>query len=89
MSNTQAPSENTQYSLYYYDSCPFCARVLRSLKGLKVDVELRDILADSKHRTTLQKSTGRMTVPCLRIETGTESQWMFESMDIMRFLQSQ
>ncbi|MGK0249425.1 MAG: glutaredoxin 2 [Oleispira sp.] len=89
MSNTQAPSENTQYSLYYYDSCPFCARVLRSLKGFNVDVELRDILADPKHRTTLQNSTGRMTVPCLRIETGTESQWMFESMDIMRFLQSQ
>ena len=89
MSNTQAPSENTQYSLYYYDSCPFCARVLRSLKGLNVDVELRNILEDSKHRTALQKATGRTTVPCLRIETGNDSQWMFESMDIMRFLQSQ
>ena len=89
MSNTPSTTAATQYSLYYYDSCPFCARVLRTLKGLKVDVELRDILADSKHRTALQKSTGRSTVPCLRIETGTDSQWMFESTDIIRFLQSQ
>jgi glutaredoxin 2 len=89
MSNSPSTSAETRYSLYYYDSCPFCARVLRALKGFKVDVELRDILTDSKHRSALQKATGRTTVPCLRIETGTDSKWMFESMDIMRFLQSQ
>lgn len=89
MSKTQSTSADNQYSLYYYDSCPFCARVLRTLKGLNVEVELRNILTDSKHRTELQKATGRSTVPCLRIETGGESQWMFESMDIMRYLQSQ
>ncbi len=88
MSETQPAQANTQYSLYYYNSCPFCVRVIRSLKGLSVDVELRDILSDSNHRSALQKATGRTTVPCLRIESGSKSQWMFESMDIMRFLQS-
>jgi glutaredoxin len=89
MSKTQASPTDTQYSLYYFASCPFCARVLRTLEGLNIDVELRDISADPIHRNTLQKGTGRSTVPCLRIDTGAESQWMFESSDITRFLQSQ
>ncbi len=81
-------NQSVQYSLYYYDSCPFCVRVLRTLQGLDIEVELCDILSDSRHRTTLQKATGRTTVPCLRIEKGNDSQWMFESMDIIRFLQT-
>lgn len=88
MSNNQAAQTDTKYSLYYYDSCPFCARVLRSLQGINVKVELRNILSDSQHRTALQKATKRTTVPCLRIDKGSDSKWMFESMDIMRFLQS-
>ncbi len=79
---------NTQYSLYYYNSCPFCVRVLRVLQGLNVEVELRDILSDSSHRNALQAATGRSMVPCLRIDKGDDSQWMFESMDIIRFLQT-
>ena len=82
------PENTTQYSLYYYDSCPFCARVLRSLNQVKVDVELRNVMSDSNHRSALQQATGRTTVPCLRIDNGTDSEWMFESMDIMRFFQS-
>ena len=88
MSNKQTEASNTQYSLYYYDSCPFCVRVLRSLQSLSVDVELRNILSETRHRTALQQATGRSMVPCLRIDNGPDSQWMFESMDIIRFLQS-
>lgn len=80
--------QSVQYSLYYYDSCPFCVRVLRTLQGLDIEVELCNILSDSRHRTKLQQATGRTTVPCLRIEKGNDSQWMFESMDIIRFLQT-
>jgi glutaredoxin 2 len=82
------PENTTQYSLYYYDSCPFCARVLRALDQVNVDVELRNVMSDSNHRTALQQATKRTTVPCLRIDNGSDSEWMFESMDIMRFLQS-
>lgn len=86
MSNSTSPS--TKYSLYYYDSCPFCARVLRALNGIDVEVKRCDILANSNYRSDLHKATGRTTVPCLRVEEGSKSQWMFESMDIIRFLQS-
>lgn len=80
---------NTQYSLYYYDACPFCARVLRSLANVKVDVERRNVMSNAAYRNELQQATRRTTVPCLRIDNGSESQWMFESMDIIRYLQSQ
>jgi glutaredoxin 2 len=88
MSNVNANQDNTQYSLYYYDSCPFCARVLRSLQGLKVNVELRNVFSDASYRNELQKATRRTTVPCLRIDNGKDTEWMFESMDIIRYLQS-
>ena len=31
-------------ALYYYDSCPYCVRVLRVAKHLGVELELRNIL---------------------------------------------
>lgn len=88
MSKGPSVSEDTKFSLYYYDSCPFCMRVLTALRGVKVKVELRNIMSDPNHRNALYKATRRTTVPCLRIDNGNDSQWMFESMDIMRFLQS-
>lgn len=76
------------FALYYYDACPFCQRVLRILPKLGVEVELRDILTSSEHRQELRKATGRNTVPCLRLTKDDDSQWMFESADIIRYLTS-
>ena len=81
-------ANTTQYSLYYYDTCPFCMRVLHALPKVKVEVELRNIMRDRNHRQDLINGGGRSTVPCLRIDQGGDTQWMYESMDIIRFLQS-
>ena len=81
-------AEQTQYSLYYYDTCPFCRRVLNTLPKVNADVELRNIMRDRQHRQDLINGGGRSTVPCLRIDQGGNTQWMYESMDIIRFLQS-
>lgn len=79
-----------QYALYFYDSCPFCQRVLHTLPKVKIKVEQRNVLKNPEFRQQQAKATGRTTVPCLRIEDdhGNE-QWMFESADIIRYLQSQ
>lgn len=81
-------ADNTQYSLYYYETCPFCMRVVNSLPKVNVEVELRNIMRDRQHRQDLVNGGGRTTVPCLRIDKGGESQWMYESMDIVRYLQT-
>lgn len=78
-------------SLYYYDSCPFCIRVLRQLppledKGLKV--ELRNTMVHRHHAQELVQGGGRRMVPCLLIENDGQQQWLYESMDIIKYLQS-
>ncbi|MAK92201.1 MAG: glutaredoxin [Oceanospirillaceae bacterium] len=78
-----------KYALYYYDACPFCQRVLRSLPEANVDVEKRNVLQNRAFSEQQHKATGRTTVPCLLIENDNgEEQWMFESADIIRYLQS-
>jgi len=80
----------SSYALYYYDQCPFCQMVLRSLDQLPLKVDLKNTLTDPKNRQDLIQGGGRSTVPCLKItdEQGQE-QWMYESRDIVQYLKSQ
>ncbi|MCA9552581.1 MAG: glutathione S-transferase N-terminal domain-containing protein [Myxococcales bacterium] len=76
-------------ALYYYDTCPFCIRVLRAASKLGVDLELRDIFQDRKHYMDLTSARGRATVPVLRYtDADGEDVWMPESADIIRFLEA-
>ena len=48
---------------------------------------MRNINADDRYREELVKNGGKQTVPCLRIEKQNgEIQWMYESMDIIAYL---
>jgi len=76
-----------QLSLYQFSTCPYCARVLRELADLDLEVELRDVMADPSHLRDLVEGTGRQTVPCLRIEAEDGAvEWMHESGDIVDYL---
>jgi len=74
------------YQLFKTDLCGFCYRVRGFLQQAGIDIPLRDINQDSEAFRDLLTNTGRTTVPCLRIQRGDEVQWMFESMDIIRYL---
>jgi len=74
------------YQLFKTDLCGFCYRVRRWMEENGVDVPLRDINYDREAFQELLKSSGRTTVPCLRIERDGGVEWMFESADIMRYL---
>lgn len=77
-----------ELALYYYESCPFCQRVLRPLRQNSWDVALHDILQNETDYRDLVAGGGRSTVPCLRIKDdhGKET-WMYESLDILALLQ--
>jgi glutathione S-transferase len=77
-----------RYQLYKYDSCPFCRRVLRFLEGSNVQVTLRDIHRDPGAMQELMKGGGRTMVPCLRIDRDSGTEWMYESLDIIAYLES-
>lgn len=54
---------------------------------LDIDIEMRNIHQGSEHYDALKNGGGSTMVPCLRIEQDGETQWMYESADIVDYLQ--
>jgi len=74
-------------SLYQFHACPFCIKVRRTLHRLNVNVELYDAKID-KIGNELLKEGGKRKVPCLRIEKDGRVRWMYNSKDIITYLQN-
>ncbi|MGF1909950.1 glutathione S-transferase N-terminal domain-containing protein [Vibrio kasasachensis] len=81
--------KSAQLALYQFEACPFCVKVRRSMKRQSVEIELRDAKNDAKHRAELESGGGRVKVPCLRIEEKDGVQWMYESSDIVAYLEKE
>lgn len=80
--------QSPRLSLYHYEGCPYCTLVRTAMARLGLDIELRDIFEDGAFRDELSRATGRLTVPCLRIEEGPgEARWLHESRDIIAYLE--
>ncbi|PWG64037.1 glutaredoxin family protein [Spiribacter halobius] len=77
-----------QLTLYYRPTCPFCIKVFIALRRLDVPVQRRNIGADDAARRELVAEGGRQMVPCLRIEEGEQPRWLYESDDIIAYLES-
>ena len=79
-----------QYQLFKSDTCGFCFRVRAYVEQLGIELPLRDVHTDAEAFRELLQGGGKSTVPCLRIErstdSGTQIEWMYESLDIMRYL---
>ena len=79
-----------QYQLFKSDTCGFCFRVRAYVEQLGMELPLRDVHTDAEAFRELLQGGGKTTVPCLRIErskdSGTQVEWMYESLDIMRYL---
>lgn len=85
--STETPKEDS-LALYYFPSCPFCKRVLNAIDGVGINVDLRDIHADSQHWDALVAARQRPTVPVMLITSSEGDQrWMPESRDIIAYLE--
>ncbi|TKB47506.1 glutaredoxin family protein [Thalassotalea mangrovi] len=84
----QALDAKTQsFSLYQLNACPFCVKVRRTIRRENLNIELRDIKQQQTLNELVAKG-GKRTVPCLRIDNADgSSQWMYESSDIVDYLQ--
>jgi len=76
------------HSLYHYPNCPFCFSVRAAMTQLGIDMELRNIHQGDEHLNALQVGGGSTMVPCLRIEVDGETKWMYESRDIVDYLEN-
>lgn len=94
MTNTLSP---TQLALYFSPYCPYCHRVLNAMVelGLNPDlaaetasgIALKNTFSNRQMANELREGGGKSTVPCLRIERETGVEWLYESLDIVAFLQ--
>ena len=73
-------------TLYQFYACPFCLKTRRAIKRLGLKIETRDALKKPA-RTELRNGGGEIKVPCLRIEINNKITWMYESNDIIKFLE--
>jgi len=74
-------------ALYHYGGCPYCFRVRIAMTKLNLDIPMNDILKSQSHRKELKSGGGSTTVPCLRIEEEGKIRWMYESEDIVEYLE--
>jgi glutaredoxin len=74
-------------SLYQFYACPFCVRVRREIHRLNVPIEVRDAQSEGPYRQELLAEGGEVQVPCLRIDDDNRTIWMYESKEIIQFLQ--
>lgn len=80
--------QTASLALYQYPACPFCVKVRRSLKRHSLNIETRDVKRVDSFREELVNEGGRLKVPCLKItEENGESRWMYESKDIIHYLE--
>lgn len=79
---------NESYELYHSVLCGFCHRVRRYMAGAGWEIPLVDTLRNRAARAALVEGGGRATVPCLKITRENEVIWMYESLDIIDYLEA-
>ena len=79
---------NETYELYHSELCGFCHRVRRYMAQAGWDFPLVDTLRNRAAKNELFQGGGKGMVPCLKITRGDEVIWMYESMDIINYLES-
>jgi len=79
--------EASSLTLYQFYACPFCVRTRRAIHRLNLPIETRDAQNDPVDRQALKDGGGKIKVPCLRIEEAGETRWMYESRDIIAYLE--
>ncbi len=87
-----------QLTLYYSPYCPYCHRVLNALLelGYPADLKnadangiaLKNTFSDCSAAKELKDGGGKSTVPCLQINRDDNNEWLYESLDIVAFLQA-
>ncbi|GAB2675011.1 glutathione S-transferase N-terminal domain-containing protein [Aliiglaciecola sp. 3_MG-2023] len=83
----QVEKEIKSMALYQFFACPFCIKTRRALHRLNLPMETRSARKGSEFRTELAQQGGKTKVPCLRISQEGKDTWMYESNDIIAYLE--
>ncbi|MCL1050753.1 glutathione S-transferase N-terminal domain-containing protein [Shewanella abyssi] len=72
-------------TIYEYKACPFCVKVRRSLRRQGLNIVTLDAKQEP-HKSTLLTEGGKLQVPCMKVEDAGQAIWMYESSEIIGFL---
>ncbi|MEH6344152.1 MAG: glutaredoxin [Bermanella sp.] len=75
-------------TLYTLSTCPYSAKVHRHLKQLNISIGIKNLKRCNAYQKELLAGGGRAQVPCLRIESNSGSRWLYESQDILTYIDS-
>ncbi|MFT7373391.1 MAG: glutaredoxin [Oleiphilaceae bacterium] len=80
--------ETAKLSLYQYAACPFCVKVRWAMQRNSLNVATKDAKRNPQFAKELVEGGGSLKVPCLRIEENDGAvTWMYESSDIIQYLE--
>jgi glutathione S-transferase len=75
------------HTLYHFWVSPYARKVRRAIYSRKLDIPFKDVLSDQQAWEELVRQGGKDQVPCLRIETKEGTRWMYESRQIIDYLE--
>tara|TARA_A100001011_G_C13759478_1_gene614649 strand:- start:162 stop:536 length:375 start_codon:yes stop_codon:yes gene_type:complete len=84
---TAVDIECQNLTLYQFHRCPFCVKVRRELTRLQLPIPLKNSNENGDYRKELVNGGGKPQVPCLRIEEDNKVTWLYESKEIIAYLQ--
>jgi glutaredoxin len=82
----QVDNQTESLKLYEFYACPFCIKTRRAIKRLNLKLETRNA-QQGDFRKELELNGGKVQVPCLRISYAGEVSWLYESDDIINYLE--
>ena len=77
----------SRMSLYQFYACPFCIKTRRAICKLNLPMVYRNAQVPGQFRSDLENLGGKIKVPCLRFEQGGKDHWLYESDDIIAYLE--
>ena len=78
--------ETATLSLYQFYACPFCLKTRRAFTRLSLNIKQYNAQTEPA-RSELLNGGGQIKVPCLRIDKENETVWLFESSEIIKYLE--
>ena len=83
----QVEAELGNLSLFQFFACPFCIKTRRAMYKLNLPIVKRDASQGSTFREELLQGGGKIQTPCLRIEKDGAIEWLYESSEIISYLE--
>jgi glutaredoxin len=83
----QVEIELEKLSLFQFFACPFCIKTRRAMYKLNLPIVKRNASQGSPFRDELLQGGGKVQTPCLRIEKENGVEWLYESSEIITYLE--